>query len=461
MAATIRQRDTGKTDAKGNPVVRYQVRWREPVRDEFGVPTGKHRQRGEVFATEEQANARAAAVDQALADMRLDPGEARNLAAKPLGQYATEWFDGLVGTVDSDTAAKYRAIYLLYIAPTLGGRAVASIRVSDVKKLRSELSQTTSKRTSRPLSAGTIKHAITVLRMILDTAVENEAIASNPAAVRLPSLRRQRDFTEGKRYTRLTVEQVATAANWISTEQPITVAPRNRKAYVTTKPGNPAYGLAVLFSVATGVRASELQGLEIGDVTLSEHRGTSGLVSVRRKKRPVAGWEPEPLKTANAYRDVPIDPWLADDLRDYLADVHADAGNSQAPLFPGRLPGAAARAQADARGQVAPTKSAERFDWSRPIDAANVYKRFWLPALDALGLPHSRWHDLRHAAAVSTLATENVRDVSRWLGHAKISTTMDIYAAVLKTENTGKASPSARPVPLPADNVVPLQRKAN
>ncbi|WP_353618554.1 tyrosine-type recombinase/integrase [Arthrobacter sp. SLBN-53] len=95
------------------------------------------------------------------------------------------------------------------------------------------------------------------------------------------------------------------------------------------------------------------------------------------------------------------------------------------------------------------------------MHAANVYKRFWLPALDALGLPHSRWHDLRHAAAVSTLATENVRDVSRWLGHAKISTTMDIYAAVLKTENTGKVSPSARPVPLPADNVVPLQRRAN
>jgi hypothetical protein len=89
-----------------------------------------------------------------------------------------------------------------------------------------------------------------------------------------------------------------------------------------------------------------------------------------------------------------------------------------------------------------------------PCSRPERVKRFWLPALDALGYPHSRWHDLRHAAAVSTLATENIRDVSRWLGHAKISTTMDIYAAVLKSETGGKASPTSRPEPLPADNIV-------
>jgi integrase len=105
--------------------------------------------------------------------------------------------------------------------------------------------------------------------------------------------------------------------------------------------------------------------------------------------------------------------------------------------------------------------SGDMFDWTRPIDEANVYKRFWLPALAALGYPHSRWHDLRHSAAVSTLATEHVRDVSRWLGHAKISTTMDIYAAVLRSEVGGKSIPSTRPVPLRADNVVSLDRKVN
>lgn len=448
-----------KQRSSANGLVAWQVVWKEPKRDAYGVPTGQYRQRGQTFPTEAQANACKAKVEQALADMRLDPGEARDLAAKPLGQYASEYFASLSGTVDDATVDKYRSNYLLYVAPSLGSRPVASIRVADVKKLRSELASTTSQRTKRPLSAGTIKHAISVLRMILDTAVENEAIATNPAAVKLPSLRRHRDFTDGKRYTRLTVEQVATVAHWIASEHTLTVTPKNRKPYVAVKPANPVYALAVMFSVATGVRASELQGLEIGDLALSKHEGSSGLVSVRRKKR-ASLFEPEPLKTENAYRDVPIDPWLADDLRDYLSTIHEDADNPRAPLFPGRYSKAAARQKASAEGQTSPTTSAQRFDWTRPIDEQNVYKRFWLPALDALGLPHSRWHDLRHGFSVAALAAENVRDVSRWLGHAKISTTMDIYAAVLRSENGGKASPSTRPVPMQANNVVPLERKA-
>jgi integrase len=450
--ATIRQR--------GN---KFQVKWSEPKRDAYGVPTGEYKQCGETFATEEEAKFRQSQVEAALACQRLDPGTQRDLAKATLGQYATDFFDSLAGTIDPTTAVKYRANYLLYVAPTLGHRPVASIRVADVKKLRSNLASTVSKRTGRPLSAGTIKHAISVLRMILDTAVENEALLSNPAAVKLPSLRRQRDFAEGKPYTRLTVEQVATVASWIASQHQFTVTPKNRKPYTAVKPANPVYALAVLFSVATGVRASELQGLEVGDLTLSEHPGTSGLVSVRRKKRAANSWEAEPLKTANAYRDVPIDPWLADDLQAYLLHQHqADRlpngePNPRAPLFPGRLSKAAAQQQ----GRKA-ADSADRFDWTRPIDEQNVYKRFWLPALAALGYSHSRWHDMRHGFAVVSLsgAGENVRDVSRWLGHAKISTTMDIYAQVLKTETGGKANPLPRPAALPTGNVVPLERKA-
>ncbi|CPV51988.1 tyrosine-type recombinase/integrase [Mycobacteroides abscessus] len=210
----------------------------------------------------------------------------------------------------------------------------------------------------------------------------------------------------------------------------------------------------MLFSVATGIRASELQGSEVQDIQLSEHPGTSGLVSVRRKKRTPL-FKPEALKTENAYRDVPLDPWLADDLRTYLSEVHPHADNPRAPLFPGPL----SRKAGKALGRKV-SDSADMFDWTRPIDEQNVYKRFWLPALDALGYPHSRWHDLRHGFSVSALEGENVRDVSRWLGHAKISTTMDIYAAVLKSETGGKTNPSTRPQPLPTNNVVPLDRKA-
>lgn len=49
MAATIRKRTTKQLDKFGNPVVSYQVRWLEPIRDEFGAPTGKFKQTSETF----------------------------------------------------------------------------------------------------------------------------------------------------------------------------------------------------------------------------------------------------------------------------------------------------------------------------------------------------------------------------------------------------------------------------
>jgi hypothetical protein len=86
MAATIRERETGKLDKFGNPVVSYQVRWREPVRDEFGAPTGAFKQTSETFDTERKAKARLRKVEDALDSARgIDPSSAKAKANKPLG----------------------------------------------------------------------------------------------------------------------------------------------------------------------------------------------------------------------------------------------------------------------------------------------------------------------------------------------------------------------------------------
>jgi hypothetical protein len=37
-----------------------------------------------------------------------------------------------------------------------------------------------------------------------------------------------------------------------------------------------------------------------------------------------------PLRPAR----IPLDPWLANDMRSYLAEVHQDADNPRPPLFP-------------------------------------------------------------------------------------------------------------------------------
>jgi len=43
-------------------------------------------------------------------------------------------------------------------------------------------------------------------------------------------------------------------------------------------------------------------------------------------------------------------------------------------------------------------------------------------------LPHIRWHDLRHScASMLILKSWQMKEISDWLGHADIGTTMNIY----------------------------------
>jgi integrase len=61
--------------------------------------------------------------------------------------------------------------------------------------------------------------------------------------------------------------------------------------------------------------------------------------------------------------------------------------------------------------------------------------------LDRLGLPHQRFHDLRHAFA--TLMIESGEDlgvVSRILGHANLATTADVYAHLTPAMLDGAAA---------------------
>lgn len=59
-------------------------------------------------------------------------------------------------------------------------------------------------------------------------------------------------------------------------------------------------------------------------------------------------------------------------------------------------------------------------------------RKLWLGLLDGAGLRRQRFHDLRHAAATLMLQ-DNVSptDVAATLGHARVSTTLNVYAHVL------------------------------
>jgi integrase len=67
-----------------------------------------------------------------------------------------------------------------------------------------------------------------------------------------------------------------------------------------------------------------------------------------------------------------------------------------------------------------------------PLDAATVTRAFQR-ALKAAGLPHRRFHDLRHSAATFLLAQGfTLEDVKNLLGHSSIVLTSNTYGHVLE-----------------------------
>jgi hypothetical protein len=67
-------------------------------------------------------------------------------------------------------------------------------------------------------------------------------------------------------------------------------------------------------------------------------------------------------------------------------------------------------------------------------------REIWKPAIEAAGLPASTtFHDLRHTFASTALAgSVPISEVSRWLGHKSITTTIDLYGHLVP-EASGRA----------------------
>ena len=62
----------------------------------------------------------------------------------------------------------------------------------------------------------------------------------------------------------------------------------------------------------------------------------------------------------------------------------------------------------------------------------------WL--LQQYGLPHIRFHDLRHScASLMVMNGVSMKQVQEWLGHSTFSTTADIYAHLDYKSKQGSA----------------------
>jgi integrase len=225
----------------------------------------------------------------------------------------------------------------------------------------------------------------------------------------------------------------------------------------------PVYELLVLFMAYTGLRAAEVQGLEVRDLTLvaGPDGTTKGSVRVQRtKSRRKREWVTGTPKSTTSKRTVPLPPWPAKHMADHLAD-HPRAAEPTAPLWPRRLQGNQSRKPV--------------LDWLAPLDLDGFQSKLMIPAYEAVGLPASRperraddgtpipatkgvrLHDLRHTAAVFWLtAGVHSIQVAKWLGHSSYVLTLTTYADYIPEVET--ENPLPEPVAaVPKTNVVPLR----
>lgn len=414
---------------RGGNVTHYELRWTEVARDADGVPVPtdvarpegrkRYNRRQETFHAMKAAEARKIELE----NEQLTTGRVQDRAVseQPFGVFARVWMDSHAGAVKARTLKEYQRLYACYVAPEFATRAVGSITPADARRFRAELH-------GRNLAKGTIKHAYDTFRRILDLAVRDGAIASNPAAgvgrLRHNAVGDEDGFTPHP----LTSAQVAAVAQHIAVDQE-----------------QPVYGLAVEFLAYSGLRAGEFAGLEVGDLTLDPTTARGAVRVVRTKRRTGGAWATGTPKSRKSKRTVPLDGWLVERMAAYL-EKHPNRDVPTAALFPNRRKGGAPGPRA--------------LDWASPVEPGALYDSLFKKALAAVGLPTSapataatpavrgvRLHDLRHTFAVLSLsAGEHYMQVSQWLGHGNFSITLNVYGGYIPQDEGGKAAPLAAPV---------------
>lgn len=178
-------------------------------------------------------------------------------------------------------------------------------------------------------------------------------------------------------------------------------------------------GLLVRLVAFTGLRAAAATGLRVRDVNLA-----AGHVEVRQTLQRIGGeWRASTPKSTRSTRTGPLmHRALTTDLRRLLL-AHPASGNPDALFWPGR------------------TLGPHTVDWSRPPDTGSFLRTYMRPALEHVGLPRMRLHDLRHTYASLMLAAGfSAFEVSRWMGHASAATTTDICGHLIPVDRTEQIS---------------------
>ncbi len=291
-----------------------------------------------------------------------------------LALYLREWLAHARGRVRVTTYLGYESLIRCYVLPALGEVRLSELSPLHIQRLYSSLLVP-----ERRLSAGTVLNLHLVLSQALGQAVRWGILERNPAKGAQPP-----------RPVR---------------PEPVVVDPMMASRIVAALQGS-AVELPGMMAIATGMRRGEILGLRWADLGQDLHQA-----QVRRTLhttgRGLAFSEPKTRKSRRAVA-------LPEILRPCLSRA--------------RLEQALRRSKAPGWQDL--DLVIDRKDGG-PLHPATLSSR-WRLFLARSGLPHIRFHDLRHAhATLMLLKGVHPKVVSERLGHASVGITLDIYSHVL------------------------------
>jgi integrase len=329
---------------------RYRVRYRTPDERQTDRRGFKTRKEAELFlATVEVQKSRGDYISPSAASARISELGAAWLANQ--------------GHLKPSSLRPVAIAWRVHVEPIWGRRRVADITFSEVQSwvIRFAAGEGTRR------SATTVSRAYGILASILDVAVRDRRISSNPArGVKLPRPVR-------KEHVYLTHEQVADLAQ-----------------------GAGDHAALVRLLAYTGLRWGEAIGLRVKDVQLDERRIRVSVNAVEVG----ADIEVGTPKT-HKRRSVPFPRLLQPDLEAQLMNKGAEQ-----LVF-----------------------SDDNGDYMRRTRVSGGSRSWFKSALADAGLGPMTLHDLRHtAASLAISAGANVKAVQRMLGHASAAMTLDVYS---------------------------------
>jgi integrase len=320
-------------------------------------------------------------------------------AKQTLGEYLDEWVRGLSNQVRPSTADGYRRV-LLYVPATLRSKRLDRVTAADLDGLYGDLLASGMRQREGGLSGRTVRYLHTILRKALGDAVDRELLWRNVATKAKPP---RAKYTQPPEVSWWTPPELRTFLDATSSE---------------------SLGPLFRLTAMTGMRRGEVCGLRWSDVDLDKGRleVRQQLTVVRTPGDPNGGLQfSDRTKTDRGRRSIDLDAGTVVVLK-----------TQQRRQKEHRL--AIGAGWRNERGLVFTEPDGSCLD---PESVAKVFDR----RVARHGLRRIRFHDLRHTHCAHLIAAgEQPLLVSKRLGHASVSFTLDRYGHLFEEAGSQAAS---------------------